>query len=489
MSLNPAQQQTIAVGGAVAPLTATLDQKLVTVSVSPDSTQVTITATQATGTDTLHLADAAGAQAGVAIRVAFNAGTIVPQTTLTVTGDPADPVWLARQAAGAVARLTQSQPGTQTTIAPVTPPPDPLAPGATMQFAVPVQIGGNPQFFDQTGTTTVNVVNRSLPPFVPDLLFYDDDPEHVTQDGVLFRGTVAADRPTRLYYYHDAAEDTRRLVVALTSAPQDAAEVHVVDAPAGPNADVMQVGHAVTRNFLLTKARGQGVVVDLSGDAPYLLADVTLTARQLAAGAVDLRVLSGGPVVVTVLAVSPGVDPRTLLGGDVLPGDGHHRTGIFAIPGFGDHALTYLAGGADAALVIGDTDPTPRNTDAAAAGHDYGDYGVVHTLDLTLSNPGASPATAYLFFRPIAGPARGAFLIDGSVVDVGCVRAPVPYQITSFDLAPGQTQRTVVQTMTDGGSFYPVQIGVSATAPRPTAPPISSPDGCFPKPEASAEPQ
>jgi hypothetical protein len=231
------------------------------------------------------------------------------------------------------------------------------------------------------------------------------------------------------------------------------------------------------------------VVVDLPGDEPYLLADVTLTARQLAAGAVDLRVLSGGPVVVTVLAVSPGVDPRTVLGGDVLPGDGHHRTGIFAISGFGDHALTYSAGGADATLVIGDTDHTPRNADATAAGHDYGDYGVVHTLDLTLANPGDSPATAYLFFRPIAGPARGAFLIDGNVVDVGCVRAPVPYAVTSFELPPGQTQRTVLQTMTDGGSFYPVQIGVSATAPQPTAPPISSPDGCFPKPQASAEPQ
>jgi len=63
VSLNPAQQQTISVGGGVAPLTATLDQKLVTVSVSPDATQVTITATQATGTDTLHLVDAGGAQA------------------------------------------------------------------------------------------------------------------------------------------------------------------------------------------------------------------------------------------------------------------------------------------------------------------------------------------------------------------------------------------------------------------------------------------
>jgi hypothetical protein len=113
---------------------------------------------------------------------------------------------------------------------------------------------------------------------------------------------------------------------------------------------------------------------------------------------------------------------------------------------------------------------------------------VIHTIDLTLTNPGADPATAYLYFKPLAGPARGSFLIDGNLVDIGCVRQPTPYEITSFQLNPGQTYRTQVRTMTDGGSFYPAQIGVSATAPQPSAPPIAAPDGCFPKP-ASGAPQ
>ncbi|HXO17672.1 MAG TPA: hypothetical protein VN909_05840, partial [Candidatus Dormibacteraeota bacterium] len=99
VALNPAQQQTIAVTGATAPLEATLDRKLVNVGVSPDASSVTVTATQATGSDVLHLVDANGSQADVAIRVAFNAGTIAPQATLTVTGDPADPDWLAQRVA------------------------------------------------------------------------------------------------------------------------------------------------------------------------------------------------------------------------------------------------------------------------------------------------------------------------------------------------------------------------------------------------------
>jgi len=487
--LNPAQQQVVTVSGAAAPLQATLDQKLVTVSVSSDATTVTITATQATGSDVLHLVDANGVRADLPVRVAFNAGTIVAQTTLTVTGDPVDPDWLAAQVESWVTRLTTALPGAKTTIGQVTSPAEPLGSGQNLQFVVPVQIAGNGQYFDQSGTTTVSVQNSGLAPFMPALLFYDDDPEHVSQDGVLYRGTVSAAAPTRLYYYHDDATDPRSLVVALTSDSQDPTSVQLVQAIAGPNMDVMHVGQTLSKNFLLTKARGEGIVVTLSQDEPYLLADVPMADRQLVSGTADLRVLSGGPVVVTVLAVSPGVDPRALMNGPVLPGDGHHRTGAFSIGAFGSDSLRYAAGSPDATVVLGDTDPTPPNLDSGAAGHDYGDYGVTHTIDLTMTNPGASPASAYLFFKPLAGPARGVFLVDRSLVEIGCVRLPSPYQIATFALAAGQTYHTTVVTMTDGGSFYPAEIGVSATPPQPNAPQISAPDGCFPKPEPSATPQ
>ena len=487
VNLNPAQQQIVAVTGATPPLQLTLDRKLVVVSAASDGTSLTIAATQATGTDVLHVTDATGATADIAVRVAFNAGTIVPQTTLTITGDPAQPDWLAQEVTDWVTRLTQAMPGAQITIGAVSLPPAPLGPGGTAQFTVPIQIAGNGQYFDQSGSTTVTVQNTPLQPFLPGLLFYDDDPEHVSQDGVLFRGTVSLAAPARLYYYHDDLADPRRLVVALRSSSQDPTSVQLIEATAGPNIDVMQVGQSVSKRFLLTKNQHEGIVLDLSSDEPYLMTDLPMTARQLVAGTADLRVLSGGPIDVTVLTVSPGVDPRALLDGPVLPGAGHHRPGAFSIAGFGSESLSYSAGGPDATTVIGDTDPTPPNVTPSADGRDYGDYGVLHTIDLTLANPSAVAATAYMFLQPLAGPARGTFLIDGNVVDIGCVRVPSRYQITAFALQPGQTSHAVLQTMTDGGSFYPVRLGVTATAPVPSAPPVNAPDGCFPKPQASPD--
>ncbi|MBV8345102.1 MAG: hypothetical protein JO190_08960, partial [Candidatus Eremiobacteraeota bacterium] len=233
VNLNPAQQQVVTVTGVAPPLQVTLDQRIVNVSLSPDASTVTITATQATGTDTLHLADANGAQATISIRVAFNAGTIVPQTTLSVTGNPLDPDWLAAQVTRWVTRITQAQPGARVTVG--TPNPDPamLQPGESAQLTVPVRVSGNGEYFDQTGSTLVTVQNVAAPPIQPGVLFYDDDPEHVSQDGVLFRGSVST-TPTRLYYYHDDVGDPRRLLVILSGDAADPASVQLVEASAGP---------------------------------------------------------------------------------------------------------------------------------------------------------------------------------------------------------------------------------------------------------------
>ena len=331
-------------------------------------------------------------------------------------------------------RLTQALPGASVTIGAVTPPSAPLAPGGTAQFSVPVQISGNGQYFDQTATTTVNVQNTPVQPFTPGLLFYDDDPEHVSQDGVLFRGSVTAAQPARIYYYHDNTADPRRLVVALESngtKPRVGAADPRLGGPQHRRDDRRTSGY---ERFLLTKNQQEGIVVNLSGDQPYLLTDLTMTSRQLVAGSADIRVLSGGPVEVTVMGVSPGVDPRTLLAGPVLPGDGHHRTGTFSIAGLG-RIISVAVGNDDATVVLGDTDPTPPNVTPSAGGHDYGDYGIVHTIAVTLENPTAAPAAAYLYVQPLAGPARGSFLVHGNPVNIGCVRVPSRYQVTAFDLA------------------------------------------------------
>jgi hypothetical protein len=89
----------------------------------------------------------------------------------------------------------------------------------------------------------------------------------------------------------------------------------------------------------------------------------------------------------------------------------------------------------------------------------------------------------------MGGVVRSSFLVNGTLVQVGCARLSQRYQIGQpFSVNPGRAQITV-QTMTDGGSNYPLEVGLTATPPQPTVPPITAPDGCFPKPSPSATPR
>jgi len=300
-----------------------------------------------------------------------------------------------------------------------------------------------------------------------------------------------------LYDDHENGTDPRRLIVALTSASTSPTTVQMVESFAGPNIDVMSVGHAVTRNFLIQKPRNEGVIVDLPDGAPLFMRDVAMGFRQGVADVADFRVVSGSAVTITVLAASPGVVPATLLGGPQLPGDGKGRTGTFSLASYGTQTIDYTVGGQDASTTIGDREPSVPKTDPAIPGADFGDYGVMFNLTLIAHNPSDTSQTVYIYEAPRGGPVRASYLLDNQSVptELGCgtsppsaTSAPRRYLIGQFDVGPRSTQTHLIRTMTDGGSNYPLEIGLSSQPPQPATPPISAPDGCFPKPQPNATP-
>lgn len=490
VNLHPAQSQTISVSSANGVITAQLDTPLATAVVDQNARTVTVTATQQTGRATLTIADSTGATAVVPVRVALDAGSVPASISLRVTGTAIDPAWLQAQVTAALTRAIQLQPGAGAPqIAPIALPAL-LAPGAAAALPVQVSIAGGAQYFDVAANATVNIQNVAAPAFAPPLLFYDDDPEKIPGEGVLYRNDVTAASPARLYYYHQNTGQPRRLLVVLSTTAAAPATVQLIDASAGPNIDVMSVGHAVSRDFLLAKPRNQGIVVDVVPQTPYVADAFSMKPLDGAAGSIGIRLLNGGPVTVTVVAIpdTPLAQLEAYLGQAPLPGDGHHRTGVFALDGYGAESLTYAAGGPDAVTQYGAG--TPPSAQPSPDGHDYGDYGVVRTLTFDITNPTGAPATAYLYERPLGGDVRSSFLVDGTLVQLGCVRVPQAYQIgQAYALAPGGRYRVTVQTMTDGGSSYPLEVGMTATPPNPATPPIAAPDGCFPKAPASPQPE
>jgi hypothetical protein len=490
VNLQPGQSQTVTISNSTGTLTATLDTPIVTATVDQAARTVALVAAQQTGRATLTVTDQNGASIQIPVRVAFAAATVPATVALRVTGDPVDQAWLQRQVQQAVTKAVQLQTG-------LTPQsvqlgsyslPPALGPGVTAAIPVQVHVAGGDQFLDVDAPVSVSLQNVAMDPFTTTLLHYDDDPEKISANGVLYRAQVNPGTPARLYYYHQNTNDQRRLLVLLTAAGDQPSSVQLIDASAGPNIDVMSVGHAVSRDFLLAKPRNQGVVVDVPAGTPFVADDFRgMKPLDGAAGSVGIRILSGGPVTVTVLAVPDGAtaaDIASYMNGPRLPGDGHNRTGVFDISGYGSELVAYTVGGADAMVQYGAA--TPPSADPGATGHDYGEYGVLRTLTFQIDNPTAQPATVYLYERPMGGVVRSSFLIDGTtLVQVGCARQSERYQIGQpFNVNPGKSQ-IAVQTMTDGGSNYPLEVGLTATPPLPATPPINAPEGCFPKAQSA----
>jgi len=412
------------------------------------------------------------------------AGVLPSGVTVNVTGDPADAAFVLEQITSALNRAIgpSLRPGATAQYGDPQPAVAPLSVGFQTSLSIPVTISGDAQTAPVQGSVAVQVDNLNVPRQDPVLLFLDDDPEYVRTGGVLFRAKFGADRSVRLYTYHSNVAQQRRFLTVLSSADMTTARVQVIRAGAGPDADVMSVGHAVSRAFVLVEPRNLGTVVDVAAGTPVALRDDNVAAGQGIAAALDVRVLSGGPVTLTVMAIAPGEDPSSYLTAPRVANDGHNRHGAFDLSTAGQISLAYTVGGPDASYEYGSRASGPHNIDPNDPGADAGDYGVVQRITFDLANPLETSATVFLYEQPVGGVVRNSFAIDGTIVDVGCARVSQRYQITSLQMSPQSTQTVHVVTMTDGGSNYPLEVGATTTAPLPTTPPISAPDGCFPKP-------
>jgi hypothetical protein len=409
------------------------------------------------------------------------AGVIPPTISIDVTGSPATEAdVLAAQIRAALNRQIRPtlRPGAAINYGAIVPwPLLPLATGSRTAVDVTTTIDADASA-PVTGVTTVNVYNVVVGSAKPRVLFLSDDPEYLQSEGVVFRGDVGSGRPARLYYYHSDIGLPRDLDVLVSAAVP--ARVQLIASEAGPDLDVMSVGHTVSRDLLRFERSDEGVVVDVEPGRPFVVRHGLLLQGEVVAGAVDVHVVSGGPVTVSVLASPAGSRPDALLAGPRVSFDGHRRHGTFDLDGFGAIAESYTVGGPDVAAQYGGRSPTLPNTDPNDPGRDFGDYGVLHQIAVTLINPSDTPQTVYLYEKPLGGPVRSTFVIDGQLKELGCVRLPQPYWVTTYELPPRFTGLSSIVTMTDGGSFYPLEFGATATQPLTYTPPVGSPDGCSP---------
>lgn len=431
----------------------------------------------ARGSGTVTLVDAAGATASTAVFVAPAAGTIASDVSVELAGD-VTPAFIAARVRSAIAQRSVLQPFVDVRI-----PFSSIPLDAPQSYTLPidVELDGKGTFVNVRATSNVHLrLGPPAPLVAPVTLLYSDSPEYVTGDGVLFRSItpVTASRPARMYLYHVAMTDARTFALVLR-ARDAASHVALTGSAAPPSSKYLCAGHRATADYLRERRRRGSVVATVAPGRPFVLPlQGDMHARDLIAAIYDITVLDGGAVDVEVVSTAHGINPLSVADDPEAPADRSRRKGEFALAAIRPISLDLRIGSNDEEpsidIGLGSVEGTPEFPNLRPGPRFFpGDYGIVRPVRLHLINATDTQQTAFLYEVALNRGLTSTFWFDG---DAGPTEVPMVndpnqrYLVRAFPLGPNEDRTIAGEYMTDGGSNYTAEYGLTADTPQ-TPPP------------------
>lgn len=446
----------LSVGSVIGQISAVArDPSLVDVTVDQASLTVTLSG-KAPGSTAVTITDARGLTATVPVRVAYYAGSVPAGLTVAITGDPASAEFVRREVSAALIRATQVRPGAQAVVGPDdVPMHDDLQPDDVAAFDVPVLVQGN-AYYEVDGRTHVQVRNVAAPRISPGSLMVSDYPERLEADGALFSADLRSEQPSRFLYFHynPNGQPDRRIVLRADNHASAPAVVQFISGIGGPSPNEMQVGHEATRTFLTNVVQNQGRLISIPPNSSLNVVEQNAPAGTIVCNLLQLRVLSGGNVHLTLFAQPATADPNVPPpDGELLVGTHLHARGIYPIPEF-HYATQWYVDGEYLELPIGQI-PLPNDLQGQALA---GDYGVLQSFVVTMQNPLSTPQNVAIYENPRGGRATGTYLIDGVLVQSHQVPPFSRYKIRQYVVPARGFVRVTIVTMPEAGSSYPLKL-------------------------------
>jgi hypothetical protein len=446
----------VTVGSALAPLTATAaDPSLIDVSIDQTAQAVFLTA-KAPGTTLVTITDARGESRTVAVRTAYYAGAVPARVDLQITGDPAAADFVREQVVRSVQGAAQLRKGAQAVLGVDQVPFDgTLAQDRVASFDVPVLLQGS-DYFEVAGSTRVNVANVAVPRISPDSLMVSDYPERLEENGVLFSADLQVETPSRFLYFHynPPGQPDRRIVLRADNPSSEPTIVQFISGRGGPLPNEMEAGHVATKSFLVNVVQNQGRLITIPGNTSLDIAQQDLPAGNVVCNLLQLRVLSGSKVHLTLFAQNALDDPGVALANaDLLEATRKHARGIYAIPEF-YYATQWNVTGDYLELPIGQI-PLPNRLQGEALA---GDYGVLQSFTVNVQNPLSTPQAIAIYENPRGGRATGTYLIDGTLVQSHQTTAYSRYKVRQYVVPARGFVRVTIVTMPEAGSSYPLKL-------------------------------
>jgi hypothetical protein len=447
--------QTITVQGSLGNLTAVAaSTAFFTMTVDQNTRAVIVTGT-APGSTSITISDSRGVSATVGVRVAFPAGALPGSITLPITGDPASRDYLRDLVTRTIVRYTQVRPGAQAIVtADDVPLPGDLAQDMSASFDVPVLIQGE-QYFDVNGTVHVTLNNIAVPRISPDILMVSDYPEKLTENGTLFSADLKREVPSRFLYFHynPPGQPDRRIVLVAQNQSNEPATLQYISGR-GASKYEMEAGHNATKDFLVDVVQNQGRLLQIPANATQVIAQQNMPAGAIVTNLLQLRVLEGSTVHLTLVAQNASDDPETALTtGQLLTSTVKHARGIYTVPEF-HFATQWNVNDAYLELPIGQL-PLPNSLAGEALS---GDYGVLESFVVNVQNPLSTPQSVAIYETPRGGHATGTYLIDNVLVQSHQTAAFTRFKVRQYVIPAKGFVRVTIVTMPEAGSSYPLNL-------------------------------
>lgn len=294
---------------------------------------------------------------------------------------------------------------------------------------------------------------------LPSRVWVSNYPERVRGPGVLLRDRAVEGNAVRLLWHHvNNSSGVLWFGVRIWNLDEGAATFAWSGAVSGPGRDEVYVGHVAARNYLDLLNRGVALVSPLPGRSWVELASVRTQPRDIVSAVSSLAVLSGGPLVVEVVAHTEPPSPAC----QPVPTSLEHlsRLSRFDFPGFVEMQASFTTGSPWQFIRLGHV---PAANDEGKLLH--GNYGVLYWVDVQVSNPMSEEAPVELAAHAPGGAARMVLLLDGQLVDTPLLNPTTYYVIHRWVLKAGENRRVVIGTMPQAGSNYPVAL-ILRTPPR-----------------------
>jgi len=448
--------QRLSVGSALSPLTATAaDPSMIDVSIDQNTQSVFLTG-KAPGSTSVTIVDARGESRAVGVRVGYYAGSIPPHVDLQITGDPAGSDYVREQVVRAVQRAVTLRQGAQAVLGvDQVPFNGTLAQDRVVSLEVPVLLQGS-SYFEVAGSTRVNVDNVAVPRISPASLMVSDYPERLEENGVLFSADLQVQTPSRFLYFHynPSGQPDRRIVLRADNASAEPTIVQFISGRGGPLPNEMEAGHASAESFLVNVVQNQGKLITIPANTSVNIAEQDLPAGNVVSNLLQLRVLSGGNVHLTLFAQNALDDPNVALAASgLLEAEHKHARGIYAIPEF-YYATQWNVTSDYLELPIGQI-PLPNRLQGEALA---GDYGVLQSFTVNVQNPLSTPQAIAIYENPRGGRSTATYLIDGTLVQSHQVTAYSRYKVRQYVVPARGFVRVTIVTMPEPGSSYPLKL-------------------------------